>query len=167
MYEPFKSVVQCRVNFSQGDVRSQSCSLEPASGCHRWLRREEKLQRWGTVWNSLTDRVYFAFVSRCFSTMLSQERGEKLGNFKSSDHPTPSLKSTLNPCAFDVDNEEMLKNMNSTLYFKSKKDKEIDDIVPTIDTSDSIIHGRLCWTCFFSTQKHAYKRLMMCFPLSC
>lgn len=53
----------------------------------------------------------------------------------------PSLKSTLNPCAFDVDNEEMLKNMNSTLYFKSKKDKEKDDVVPTIDTSDSIIHA--------------------------
>ena len=46
--------------FSQGTVRSQSCSLEPASGRHWWLRWE-KLQRWGIVWNSLTDRVLSCF----------------------------------------------------------------------------------------------------------
>ena len=34
---------------------------------------------------------YLAFVSRCFSTMLRQERGEKLGNFKSSEWTMPSL----------------------------------------------------------------------------
>ena len=62
MCEPFISVVQCRVKFSQCADWSQSCSLEPASGCYRWPRWKLP-QRWGILWNSLTDCVLSCF---CF-----------------------------------------------------------------------------------------------------
>ena len=83
MYDPFKSLVQCRVNFSQGDVWSQSCSLEPASGCHRW-QRWEKLQRWGIVWNSLTDCVMSCFCLQVLQYNVEAGTWTQIGTLQSS-----------------------------------------------------------------------------------
>ncbi len=53
----------------------------------------------------------------------------------------PSLNPTLNSCAYGINNEEILKNMNNTLSFKSNEDEKKDDTA-TIDISDNITHGK-------------------------
>ena len=84
MYDPFKSVVQCRVNFSQVAGRFQSCSLEPASGCHRWPRWYVELQRWGTVWNSLTGDVMSCFCLQVLQYNVETGTWTQIGTLQSS-----------------------------------------------------------------------------------
>ena len=93
MCKPFKSVVQCRLNFPRALFWLKAAHLN-----------QQVVVTGGLDGNNIDEVFcgilklivfYLAFVSRCFSTMLRQERGEKLGNFKSSEMITPSLKLTL------------------------------------------------------------------------